>query len=120
MGIGAHTLSHPVLSRQSSETAWREISESRELLQRALARPIWALAYPFGDSVSVTERETQMAEQAGFQCAFMNIEGGFGAQFSRFAIPRVHVTHDMTLSEFEAHVSGFHRDLSARVLRSTA
>jgi peptidoglycan/xylan/chitin deacetylase (PgdA/CDA1 family) len=120
MGIGAHTLSHPVLSRQSSETAWREISASLNLLQEALAQPIWALAYPFGDAGSVTEREIQMAEQAGYRCAFMNVNGGFGTQFSRFAIPRVHVTRDMTLSEFEAHVSGFHRDLRSRVLGSTA
>ncbi len=120
MSIGAHTLSHPVLSRQSSEMAWREISESRSLLQDALGQPVWALAYPFGDPVSVTHREMQIAEQAGFQCAFMNTGGGFGAQFSRFAIPRVHVTRDMTLSEFEAHVSGFHRDFRSRVLGSTA
>ena len=120
MSIGSHTLSHPMLSQQSSELAWREISESRSLLEEAVGRPIWALAYPFGDPVSVTTREMQMAEQAGFECAFMNMGGGFGASLPRFALPRVHLTTDMSLAEFEAHVSGFHRDFRSRLTGATA
>jgi peptidoglycan/xylan/chitin deacetylase (PgdA/CDA1 family) len=120
MGIGAHTLNHPILSQQSSDQAWKEISESRSLLEAAVGTQIWALAYPFGDPASVTAREFRMAEQSGFQCAFMNVGGGFGAQLPRFALPRVHVTADMTLSEFEAHVSGFHRAFRSRLSRDTA
>lgn len=104
-----------MLSLQPSDMAWKEISESRSVLQNAVGKPVWALAYPFGDAASVTPREMQMAEQAGFQCAFMNIDGGFGAQLPKFALPRVHVTADMNLSEFEAHVSGFHRDFRSRL-----
>jgi peptidoglycan/xylan/chitin deacetylase (PgdA/CDA1 family) len=120
MSIGSHTLNHPILSQQTSDEAWREISESRSVLERAVGKPVWALAYPFGDPASVTTREMQMAEQAGFQCAFMNVGGGFGAQLPRFALPRVHVTADMNLSEFEAHVSGFHRDFRSRLSGDTA
>lgn len=115
MSIGAHTLSHPILSQQTSELAWKEISESRSLLENAIGQSVWALAYPFGDAASVTPREMQMAEQAGFKCAFMNVGGGFGAALPRFALPRVHVTADMRLGEFEAHVSGFHRDFRSRL-----
>jgi peptidoglycan/xylan/chitin deacetylase (PgdA/CDA1 family) len=120
MSIGSHTLNHPILSQQPSELAWTEISESRDLLEKAVGRSIWALAYPFGDPASVTTREMLMAEQAGFGCAFMNIGGGFGASLPRFALPRVHVTADMSLSEFEAHVSGFHRDFRSRLSGDTA
>jgi peptidoglycan/xylan/chitin deacetylase (PgdA/CDA1 family) len=119
MSIGSHTLSHPILTQQSSELAWKEISESRGLLEEAIGKPIWALAYPFGDPASVANREMQMAEQAGFECAFMNIGGGFGASLPKFALPRVHVTADMSLSEFEAHVSGFHRDFRSRLSGAT-
>lgn len=115
MSIGSHTLNHPVLSQQATESAWQEISESRTLLENAIGKPIWALAYPFGDPASVTTREMQLAEQAGFHCAFMNVGGGFGAELPRFALPRVHVTAEMSLSEFEAHVSGFHRDFRSRL-----
>lgn len=119
MSIGSHTLNHPMLSQQTSELAWREISDSRSLLENAIGRPVWALAYPFGDPASVTTREIQMAEQAGFECAFMNVGGGFGASLPRFALPRVHVTADMSLAEFEAHISGFHRDFRSRLLGAT-
>jgi len=115
MSVGSHTLSHPMLTQQSSELAWKEISEGRRVLENALGIRVWALAYPFGDPASVTSREWQMAEQAGFECAFMNVGGGFGASLPRFAMPRVHVTRDMGLAEFEAHVSGFHQALRVRL-----
>jgi len=47
----------------------------------------------------------------------MNTGGGFGAKINRFALPRVHVTADMSLAEFEAHVSGFYRNLRRRLFR---
>ena len=119
MCIGAHTLSHPMLSQLSPELAWSEISESKHDLEQALGRKISALAYPFGDSPSVASREIQMAERAGFQCAFLNVGAGFGTQTPRFALPRMHVTAKMTIAEFEAHISGFHRSLQ-ELFRSTS
>lgn len=120
MCIGAHTLSHPVLSQMSADLAWEEIVESRHRLEQALERPIWALAYPFGHSGALGDREIEMAERAGYVCAFLNGGGGLGASSSMFAIPRVHVTHEMGLSEFEAHISGFHRTLRQYFLGKAA
>ena len=109
MSIGSHTLSHPMLSRQSAEGSWAEISESRIALQDSLHRQVWALAYPFGDRDSVGDRELKMAQRAGFACAFLNIESDVDTEESLFALPRIHVSARMGLSEFEAHVSGFHQ-----------
>jgi peptidoglycan/xylan/chitin deacetylase (PgdA/CDA1 family) len=121
MSIGAHSLSHPILARAPEELAWQEISESRSAMENALGQMVWAFAYPFGNAATVTRRDFKFAEQAGFRCAFMNIGGGFGATVSGskinlFAVPRVHVTADMSLSEFEAHISGFYRSLRQRLL----
>jgi len=118
MTIGAHSLSHPILARTSEELAWQEISESRNVLEKALGQTVWAFAYPFGDAATVTGRDLRLAEEAGFRCAFMNTGGGFGAKINRFALPRVHVTADMSLFEFEAHISGFYRSLRKRLLGS--
>jgi peptidoglycan/xylan/chitin deacetylase (PgdA/CDA1 family) len=119
--IGAHSLSHPILARASEELAWQEISESRSVLEKALGQTVWAFGYPFGNAATVTGRDLRLAEQAGFRCAFMNTGGGFGAKVvdagsNRFALPRVHVTADMSLFEFEAHISGFYRSLRKRLL----
>ena len=116
MSIGAHTLSHPILARMSEDLAQHEISESRTVIEEALGQTIWAFAYPFGDSATVTKRDLRLAEEAGFRCAFMNVGGGFGSRIERFAIPRVHVTADMKLAEFEAHISGFYQSLRKRFL----
>ncbi len=118
MSIGAHSLSHPILARTPEDVAWREISESRSVLEKALGQTVWAFGYPFGNAATVTGRDLRLAEQAGFRCAFMNAGGGFGAKINRFALPRVHVTAEMSLAEFEAHISGFYRSLRKRLLGS--
>ncbi len=115
MSIGAHSLSHPILARASEQLAWQEISESRSVLEKALERAVWAFGYPFGNAATVTARDLRLAERAGFRCAFMNTGGGFGAKINRFALPRVHVTAEMTLFEFEAHISGFYRTLREKL-----
>ena len=110
MTIGAHTVSHPVLSQCSRELAWSEISENKHSLEQSLGQEVWALAYPFGDSASVTSRELQISEQVRFTCAFLNVSGHL-PDASAFALPRINITGEMTLAEFEAHVSGFHRSM---------
>jgi peptidoglycan/xylan/chitin deacetylase (PgdA/CDA1 family) len=111
MSIGAHTLSHPMLSQLPEDRAWFEIIEGRSRLEKTLGRDVWAFAYPFGGPVSVSDREFRIAEKAGYKAAFLSFGGGFGAPLPRYALPRIHVTGDMTLAEFEAHVSGFYRSL---------
>jgi peptidoglycan/xylan/chitin deacetylase (PgdA/CDA1 family) len=108
--VGAHTVSHAVLSQSSTEVAWNEISENKRALDQVLGQETWALAYPFGDSTSVSLREVEMAERAGFRAAFMNVDEGT-AGISNFSLPRVHVTADMSLTDLEARISGFHRSL---------
>src|SRR5271165_6602583 len=111
MTIGAHTLSHPMLSQSPPELAYAEVSASRTRLESVLGKQVWALAYPFGDPQSVTPQVLAMAEQAGFQAAFLNFGGGLGTELPPYALPRVHVTAGMSLAEFEAHVSGFYARL---------
>ncbi len=115
MSIGAHTLSHPVLSLCSEEEARREIQESKTNLERALGRPVWAFAYPFGNSSTMGERELLLAREAGFACAFLNVEHWGSEPSNRFAIPRTHVTSETTLPEFAAHLSGLHTRLQRAV-----
>jgi peptidoglycan/xylan/chitin deacetylase (PgdA/CDA1 family) len=110
MSIGAHTMSHPWLPQCSSQLAGHEISACRKVIERELRQEVWAMAYPFGSAGSVTPREIMLAKQAGFSCAFLNLEG-MATQADEFALPRVHVTRDMSLGELEAHISGFHRVL---------
>lgn len=111
MSIGAHTVSHPVLSLCSEEEARCEIRESKVDIERALGRPVWAFAYPFGNPATIGERELRLAQEAGFSCAFLNVEHWVAVRSSPLALTRTHVTSDMTLPEFSAHLSGLHTRL---------
>jgi peptidoglycan/xylan/chitin deacetylase (PgdA/CDA1 family) len=117
MMVGAHSMTHPVLSHVPEPLAWKEIAEIRLALERVTGAPTWAVAYPFGNPGSVSERESAMAERAGYECAFLNAGGRFSESISLFAVPRVHVTGKMSLAEFEAHISGFHDVLRRRFTR---
>ncbi len=105
VSIGAHTISHPMLSQMPAGAAFEEIAQSRLHLQEALGTEVWALAFPFGNSEAVSAREPKLAKRAGFKCAFVNVENGSPAD--HFSFPRVHVSAGMNGAEFEAHVSGF-------------
>ncbi len=117
MTIGAHTLSHPMLSQLPPELAYAEVSESRMRLESVLQERVWAFAYPFGDPQSVTPQVLAMPQKAGYAAAFLNFGGGLGADLPAYSLPRVHVTAGMSLPEFEANVSGFHARLQRRAGR---
>ena len=121
MSIGAHTRSHPILSLCGDEEARSEIHQSKIELERALGCSAWAFAYPFGNPATMGEREVQIAREAGFSCAFLNVEhwdiGRQGAEpndvplTNAFALPRIHVSFRTTLPELAAHLSGLHSRL---------
>jgi len=115
MVIGAHTRSHPILSLCGEEEARLEIRESKNSLEKALGRPVWAFAYPFGNPSTMGERELRLAREAGFSCAFLNVEHWSTERPNLFALPRTHVTSDTTLPEFAAHLSGLHTRLQRAV-----
>jgi len=112
MTIGAHTVSHPILAKQSLASAEQEIGEARQALTNFLDAPVWAMAYPFGYPGSASPREFELVKRAGYECAFLNYGGPVAPDSPRFALPRIHITNEMELAEFEAHLSGFHGRLS--------
>jgi len=118
MTLGSHTCTHPILSLLPRNVAQYEIEASRHNLEHELGVRVWALSYPFGDPASVTSREMSIAEHAGYRCGFINYGGLVAsAKESPFCLQRVHVSADMTLAEFEAHVSGFHTAFRDRIIR---
>src|ERR1700733_4442273 len=69
IGIGAHTVTHCNLARQSKEIACQEMATSRARIENALQRPAVHLAYPYGDKIAAGAREFTLAQAAGFKTA---------------------------------------------------
>jgi peptidoglycan/xylan/chitin deacetylase (PgdA/CDA1 family) len=67
--IGAHTITHCNLARQTGETASREMAVGRARIEAKLQRPIIHLAYPYGDKIAAGPREFALARTAGFKTA---------------------------------------------------
>jgi peptidoglycan/xylan/chitin deacetylase (PgdA/CDA1 family) len=89
--IGAHTLSHCNLAKQSEATATQEMTESRARIEQALDRPVLHFAYPYGDRCAADAREFALAASAGFKTAVTTRPGMLFADNAGHltALPRV-------------------------------
>lgn len=87
--IGAHTFTHPILSRCDESEAWNEIAGSREYLQGIVGGRVSGFAYPNGKPLQdFDESHMRMVERAGFAYAVSTERGVATPQSSRFALPR--------------------------------
>lgn len=70
MAIGAHTHTHPMLSKLSEDEQRREIAQSRAIIGEKLGIRVDAFAYPFGSRKAFTRTTEKIAEETGFRSAF--------------------------------------------------
>ncbi len=89
MAIGAHTISHPILSRVDENKARAEMAESKERLEAIISRKVSLFAYPNGKpGIDYTRAHVRLAREAGFEAACST---GWGTATSRcdvYQIPR--------------------------------
>jgi peptidoglycan/xylan/chitin deacetylase (PgdA/CDA1 family) len=69
VSLGAHTPSHRALSRLSEAEARREMQNSADWLEQLTGRRPTTIAYPYGTTWAVTEREPQLAKALGYEVA---------------------------------------------------
>ncbi|MEY4582244.1 MAG: hypothetical protein RL701_6947 [Pseudomonadota bacterium] len=98
--IGCHTVSHPVLRRETPETVRNEMARARETLEAALGSTVRHLAYPYGKPDHVGAREFAIARELGFATATTTRKGAlFSAHAQHLqALPRVEVTPSFSSS----------------------
>lgn len=75
IGIGAHTLSHAMLSRLAPEAALAEMRGSADTLEAWLGTRPRFLAYPYGFRSAAGPREFALAAEAGFDLAMTTRPG---------------------------------------------
>jgi peptidoglycan/xylan/chitin deacetylase (PgdA/CDA1 family) len=87
--VGAHTVTHPVLSALPVEAQREEVSQSKLRLQEILNTEVTSFSYPFGTHADYSPATVDIVKEAGFACACSNFEGLAGPGTSRFELPRV-------------------------------
>jgi peptidoglycan/xylan/chitin deacetylase (PgdA/CDA1 family) len=96
VAFGAHSVTHPILSRTTAVQAEREIRESWERVRAETAAPVPVFCYPNGrPGQDFTAREVNLVERLGFKSALASHHGyATGAHFGaagpqwRYALPR--------------------------------
>jgi peptidoglycan/xylan/chitin deacetylase (PgdA/CDA1 family) len=101
--LGAHTWSHPNLTRIDPGELAKEMSRPLEWLRSAQVPTLPVLAYPYGLSSPAVEAA---AEQAGYHAALL-VEGGwFAGGGSPWRVPRYNVPAGLSADGFALRLSG--------------
>lgn len=89
MGVGAHTDTHPILSRISSQEAECEIRTGKAALEDALQGPIDIFAYPNGKpGVDYAHEHVSLVRRMGFAAAVTTGSGSARADSDLMQLPR--------------------------------
>jgi peptidoglycan/xylan/chitin deacetylase (PgdA/CDA1 family) len=73
--IGAHTLTHPVLSALSTDAQTTEIVDGQQRLESITSEPVATFAYPYGSAQDFTGETAEVVRAAGFHAACTTIPG---------------------------------------------
>lgn len=82
--FGSHCLTHSHLTEISEEEAWKEIHNSKKILEDKLGKEVSSFCYPYGD---YNEKIIEMVEKAGYKGAV--ITGKRKVKRGSFTMPRV-------------------------------
>ncbi|UGQ46207.1 polysaccharide deacetylase family protein [Massilia endophytica] len=89
MGIGAHTVRHPILARTPLARAQREISEGRRMLQGLIGEEVSLFAYPNGKpGIDYGREHVAMVRELGFEGAVSTAWGAAGPAPDVYQLPR--------------------------------
>jgi peptidoglycan/xylan/chitin deacetylase (PgdA/CDA1 family) len=84
--MGAHTVSHPLLSYENDATVERELRVSKQTLEEKLGKKVRAFAYPNGDW---DERVRRWVQQVGYEGAFSTRPGWYRQGQDPYIIRRI-------------------------------
>ncbi len=103
--IGAHTVSHPILTKCEDVESFNEIKNSKIQLEDWLQSEINTFAYPNG---SFSKREVNYLDQLNFSLAFTTEEFYLTPKklSSKYELPRFYVNEDASILENLCRMTG--------------
>jgi peptidoglycan/xylan/chitin deacetylase (PgdA/CDA1 family) len=87
--FGAHTGSHPALSKLKPEDAREEIRRSKSAIEKVLSATVNTFAYPSGRHGDFTATSKALVKEAGFNCALTTIFGNNEAGMDLYEMRRI-------------------------------
>lgn len=96
--IGSHGMSHAFMSDLSDQELRRELGESKARLEEMVQQPVVHFSCPGG---RWDERVANIAAELGYQSVATSRLGVGHAEKDRYKLPRMAITQDTTLADFE-------------------
>ena len=88
ISFGAHTMTHPRLSELSRDEAYKEVFESKKIIENKLKKSVVAFAYPYG---LFSEESIDVIKDANFKIALSTRSGFNRYDTSRFLMRRIEI-----------------------------
>lgn len=105
--IGAHTLTHPDLTKLDEVKLMEEIMVSKHVIETELNFKVLSFAYPFG---GYNSREKQKVKEAGFEFGIATDSGGMRIEEDPFAVFRVNMFPNESLFSLYKKTSHWYRN----------
>jgi len=103
--FGAHTMSHPVLSRLEGPTVEVELLSSKRLLEQGLGRSVEEFAYPFGKPEDWGVHSQDLLKRCGYRSAVTTSYGLNTTGMSVFRLRRYQIGDENSLPGFAFNLS---------------
>lgn len=102
--LGAHTATHPILSKVALDVARQEIFDSKRILETGLGEAVRSFAYPSGRREDFDATTKHLVREAGYTCAVSMMFGVNESRQDPFELRRIPVW-DADVHTFAARLS---------------
>ncbi len=94
-----HTVTHPKLTKVSLDEVRKEVSESKEALEKMLDKPCAYFAYPYGRH---SQEIKEVLQECGIRLAASGLRGFVTPMTDRLALPRSEIKRSTSRNEFKS------------------
>lgn len=110
--FGAHTITHPILTRIPIEQVRKEVIGSKQKIEEELKHPVKSFAYPNGTNYDFNKQIVKVVKEMGISTAFTLLKGPILLSEvikEPLAIRRIFISHRHTIAHFSSLVSPLNR-----------
>lgn len=106
--MGAHTVTHPILTRIHPSQVEDELVRSKRKIESEINKPVISFAYPNGQASDFSPGIVSLVEKAGYDLAFTLVDGTTrykNARENPLTIRRIYIGRSDVLPRFIARLS---------------
>jgi peptidoglycan/xylan/chitin deacetylase (PgdA/CDA1 family) len=122
IAFGAHTMTHPVISRLRPADAQSELTESKRLIEERLQTEIPDFAFPFGHAADCGPGAAELVARCGFRSGATTTHGANRSGGDRLSLLRAQIGEEGSLALFAFYMNQLfiRRDESAEAASQPA